>query len=91
MINRGINHSISHDIYGWYLPDQEGETMGERVEVPVETANFLTQRARVLERRGDKVILEMPDVVGEVTEPELGRIFRRFRWLLGQRRRPDDD
>lgn len=65
--------------------------MGQRVEVPIETANFLTQRAKILERRSDKVILEMPDALMEVDDREVRRIFRRFSWLWGRRWRAEDD
>ena len=65
--------------------------MGQRVEVPIETANFLTQRARILERRPDKIILEMPDALMEVDDREVRRIFRRFSWLWGRRRIGETD
>ena len=65
--------------------------MGQRVEVPIETANFLTQRARILERRPDTITIELPDALAQVDEQGVKRLFRRFRWLWGRRWRPEDD
>lgn len=64
--------------------------MGQVLELTREQAEFLTQRAKVLEygfKDGQPVVrVEFPDVLDEeITESLLRRIVRRYRRLWGGR------
>ena len=64
--------------------------MGQVLEVTREQAEFLTQRAKVLEygfKDGQPVVsVEFPDILSEeITESLLRRIVRRYRRLWGGR------